>query len=92
MLIVYKYPIPMVEEFSLSLPATAEILTVQMQGHIPQLWALVDPDALTETRRFRLAGTGHLIDQRKGYPEYIATFQMADGDLVWHLFELEEKD
>lgn len=45
------------------------------------------PISPTETRRFRLAGTGHEIDvdvrQR-----HVATVLLYDGALVFHLFEL----
>ncbi len=66
------------------LPVGAEILSAQMQGQSPVMWALVDPEELnTEARRFHTIGTGHHHDfSGMGY---IGTYQ--DGGLVWHVFE-----
>jgi hypothetical protein len=92
---VWKYPIPIEDHFTLEMPLAAKVLTVQLQDDpsglsslAPYLWALVDPanvDAM-RTRRFRLAGTGHPIEDTDGL-KYIATFQMLSGRLVWHVFE-----
>jgi len=90
MLKVYKYPVPVYDEFDLSLPKGAMLLSFQTQGMTPCVWALVDPDALNEVRRFRLAGTGHPI-QPELYPKgirHVGTTQMLDGSLIWHLFEI----
>ncbi len=83
---VYKYPIIATDYFQLELPQDAQILTIQTQHSEPQLWALVDTDALMETRRFRLAGTGHPISDEN--LRYIGTFQLNGGTLVFHLFEI----
>jgi len=88
MLRVYKYPVPCKDNFSLMLPKDAKILTVQNQREEPQLWALVDPDAPLEERKFRLAGTGHPVTQEN--LDYIGTFQLRGGDYIGHLFEIVE--
>ena len=88
---IYKYTIPVEDNFSLELPKGAEILTVQEQHGSPQIWALVNPDtSFTETRNFRLAGTGHLIEEKEGL-EYIGTFQLSDGAFIGHLFEMKRE-
>jgi hypothetical protein len=69
----------------LHMPAGAKVLTVQMQGDQPQLWALVDPEQPKEWRTFEIHGTGHPMPTNPG--EYVATFQMHGGALVWHVFE-----
>ena len=81
---IYKYPIT-VGGSSISMPGGAEILSVQIQGAAPQLWALVRPGEPEEVRRFRVYGTGH--DIPVGDVKYIGTFQMKGGALVFHLFE-----
>jgi hypothetical protein len=85
---VWKYPVTIGDEFTLEMPLAAKVLTVQVQHGAPYLWALVDPanvDAM-RTRRFRLAGTGHPIEDTDGL-KYVGTFQMFGGSLVWHVFE-----
>jgi len=88
MLTVYKYTVPVDDYFSLDLPRGAKILAVQEQHGEPQVWALVNPGNPTETRKFRLAGTGHPIKEDEGLLNYIGTFQLAGGSFIGHLFEL----
>lgn len=84
---IYKYPIPLQDEFVLLLPTDARILTIQEQRGQLVLWATVNPTrAGTECRVFRCVGTGHAIPDENQL-DYIATVQMADGNLVWHFFE-----
>lgn len=82
---VWKYPLPIDDEVSVEMPEGACPLTVQVQGGRPTLWALVDPDAVPTTRRFRIAGTGHPIGADVG--AHVGTFQLADGGLVFHVFD-----
>lgn len=84
MKVVWKYYVPIEDEFTLLLPAGARILAVQAQHNEPQMWALVDPNAAPQPRRFRLAGTGHPIE---GEWSYLGSFQVHGGNLVFHLFE-----
>ena len=85
---VYKYDIPMEDEFTLDLPTGSQILTAQSQFNQPKLWVLVDPDKPKKPAKFRLAGTGHPIDDRVG--QYICSFQLHGGALVFHLFWLSK--
>jgi hypothetical protein len=72
---------------SIKMPAGAEILTVQMQGATPKIWALVDPTAPLEERRLQVVGTGHPFELREG-AEYLGTFQMNGGSFVFHVFDM----
>ena len=80
---IYKYPIPVNDEITISMPKDAVILTVQMQKAEPFIWALVDVDKEMIDVKFRLFGTGMSV-----YPclNYVGTFQMLNGGLVFHLF------
>lgn len=90
MLTVYKYPLILDDWQDIDLPVGARSLAVQMQHGVPQLWALVDPAAPLVPRRFRIAGTGHPINLGADGTrlDYIGTFQLQAGALVFHLFEL----
>lgn len=83
---IWKYPIVAQDYFEIEMPKDAEVLCVQLQHDTPCIWALVDPEKKRETKRFRLAGTGHLIKEEN--LKYIGTFQLYEGELVFHLFEL----
>jgi hypothetical protein len=85
-LTIYKYPVPVQDEPAVWLPQGARVLTVQTQREIPYIWALVDPKAYTTLRVFRLAGTGQPISETDDL-RYIGTFQLHDGQFVFHLFE-----
>lgn len=86
---IYKYPFPTVDVVELRLPIGARVLTVAEQHGETQLWADVDADARSELRTFRVIGTGHPVD-RDDLPyadEYITTYQLLGGSLVFHVFE-----
>jgi hypothetical protein len=85
-MIVYKYSIKPGTS-ALTLPSGAEILTVQVQRGEPQLWALVDPDAPPVSRGLIVVGTGQQFSVDKPL-KYIATFQLEQGALVFHAFEV----
>lgn len=83
---IWKYPLVATTAIDLEMPKGARVLTVQTQNHAPVMWALVDPAAAKELRRFRVVGTGH-----EGAPDrgtYIGTFQLQGGSLVFHVFEV----
>ena len=85
---VYKYDVPLQDEFELELPRDAEILSFQCQHDTPCIWALVEPRNPPIKRRFRFSGTGHDITQDPENLEFIGTAQMQGGMLIWHLFEI----
>jgi len=85
---VFKYVIPVVDEFTMEMPKGAQILTVQAQRGVPCIWALVDPEMENEERSFVMRGTGHPIDDNMvPFLNYVGTMQMMEGTLIWHLFE-----
>jgi hypothetical protein len=88
MLKVFKYDVPIADSFKLTLPKHAKVLSFQAQRDRPQIWALVDPEEATMEREYRLAGTGHPIEDRENDLHYIGSCQIKDGFLVWHLFEV----
>lgn len=82
---IYKYPLTPGRTI-LALPSGAQALTVQMQRGEPFLWALVDTSKPPERRVFDVFATGHSVPDDARFV-YVATFQMDDGALVWHVFE-----
>lgn len=80
---IYKYDILIQDSFSIWLPSGAEVLTVQVQAGKPVLWAIVDPAEPLSPHGFEMRGTGHPLGE---VGEYIATFQLPDMGLVFHVF------
>jgi hypothetical protein len=70
---------------SLQMPIGAEILCLQIQRGVPCIWVKVDDSAKVERRTFIVVGTGHKLSVNAN--KYIGTFQEANGDLIWHVFE-----
>lgn len=85
---IYKYPLQVTDCQVIEMPIGSRILAIQMQRGVPCLWATVDPEEEKKEKRFiRVVGTGHELSE---YIAYIGTYQMADGALVWHVFETKE--
>ena len=88
---VWKYAVPPGQLVELDIKKGAQLLHAGAQvteGHA-QIWALVDPDAKTEKRYFRLVGTGHSIAEE--IVQHVGTFNMMEGVLVFHIFEVTPK-
>lgn len=73
--------------FSIMMPKDADILTIQLQRDVPQIWAVVETDAPIVERHFCLVGTGHNFPPRVLKNGYIGTFMLAGDRLVLHCFE-----
>lgn len=85
---IWKYPLTVVDEVEVEMPMSAEILALQMQHGVPCLWALVAQNNPPVKRRFKLYGTGHDVDSRFTKEHHVGTYQMHNGALVFHLFEI----
>lgn len=94
---VFRYRVELVDEQTITMPQGAQILSVARReggrvvlgvgSHGPvEMWALVDPDARPEQRRFRVAGTGHPLPSDANLV-FLGTVQVAQGQLVFHIFE-----
>lgn len=87
---IWKYEIAVDDIQNIDMPESSEILCVQMQGSTPCIWALVDPENKVRVPRVLITvGTGHkiFIDDKNFRLNYIGTYQMMGGSLVFHLFE-----
>ena len=87
---VFKYELPMGDEVRVKMPAFARVLSVGVQYEHLFVWALVDKDVPELHKTFRIAGTGHPIEDVDKW-NFIGTVQMASGQLIFHIFELDPK-
>lgn len=83
---IFKYEFPIASDFSLEMPEGANVVSVQMQGETPCMWATVDNQAKPVRRAFSILGTGQSLPGlwEQGM-RFIGTFQQPP--FVWHLFE-----
>ncbi len=86
---VWKYSIPVADLVCIEVPKGGKPLCVQVQHETACVWILVDTYQPHVTRQFRVLGTGHDIHP-DGAGDYIGSFQLAGGALVFHLFDLGE--
>lgn len=82
---VYKYPVKELDQ--LELPQGAEILDFGFQNRQLFVWALVDPDEISNGyRRIVLLGTGERTHELIENYRFICTFRQ--DEFVLHAFEL----
>lgn len=55
---IFKYQMPVLEQFEMKLPQGAYIIRMEDQGGMFWLWAVIDTRAPDETRKFRAFKTG----------------------------------
>ena len=84
---IWKWRLDSMEMIYLDMPEDAEILDVQVQGGTPCIWAICSPGSPVRTRKLALYGTGEPIIGDPG--RHIGTFQISDGRLVLHVFEID---
>lgn len=85
--VIFKYQMPVLEQFTMQLPAGAEIIRMQDQGGMFWLWALVRTDVPDETRYFRAYKCGGKIpdDLELRYVGFCAVF--VQQELGLYIFE-----
>jgi hypothetical protein len=85
---IWKYELEIKDEQEVMMPKGAEILIAQTQKKLLCIWALVDPLVSTlEIRYIGIYGTGNPMPDKERM-QYISTFQLYDGTLIFHIFEL----
>jgi hypothetical protein len=85
---IWKFELPVRDIAAVEMPEGARILCVQTQFNKPYVWALCDQERAAVSRRFAIYGTGHATPDDPG--EYIGTFQIDGGHLVFHVFEIRQ--
>lgn len=83
-MLIFKFPIPLKDTFTVPVQAGAMFLCAQEQNGQPQMWFTVDPAAPAVNRSFVLVPPGGTVT-----PDllYLGTFQLAGGSIVLHLHE-----
>lgn len=93
-IMIWKYAIPLMDDFPMRLPVGATILTFDTQGPNMYIWVqfdLVSGESVRpefETRHFSIVGTGNRTDG-DGLT-YIGTVKL--NGFVWHLYEVEQEE
>ena len=80
---IYKYPLEITDEQTVSMPIGAQVLSAQMQGNNLCIWALVDSDNFNCDRRVRIFGTGNTVVLDDNW-KFVGSVQ--ERIFVWHIF------
>ena len=89
---VKKYPLDTKGEVVLPMPVGAEILKIGVENDIPQIFALVNPEAPSEYRLFELVSTDKELEELKDIKRvYWDTVYLIDDIVVIHIFERVKK-
>lgn len=86
---IFKYEL----DHEIEMPQGAQVLSVgwQQNGIVNgvYLWALVDPDAELEKRRFAIIGTGHeFSEEDAAHLGTVHSLTPQGANLVLHIFEV----
>ena len=86
--IIFKYQMPVLERFTMKLPAGAQIIRMQDQDGMFWLWAVVDTEATIEERHFMAFKTGAAMprDVNLHYVGFCAVF--VQMELGLYIFEV----
>jgi len=82
--VIWKYTFGVTDKFTIIMPFGTKILYVDTQRDVPCMWVEVKLSQIATERKFKLFGTGHEVD---GELTYLGSFQLRNGDLVFHLYE-----
>lgn len=87
---VWKYTLKIDDYDEFEMPVGSKILSVGEQDNKLVMWVEVNDDirCKKEVRKFRLAGTGHIINEI--YTHFIGSVLMMNGVFVVHVFEILE--
>lgn len=84
---IFKYELSISDTQVVTVPVGYKVLSVQTQNGVPCMWCLVDKEEpTTEGLLIRMHGTGHPVEDAE-HLEFIATFQIGGGSLVYHVFK-----
>jgi len=86
--VIFKYQMPVLESFTMKLPASAQIIRMEDQGGMFWLWAVVDTEAPIEEREFMAFKTGAAMprDVNLQYVGFCAVF--VQMELGLYIFEV----
>jgi len=86
---VWKYPLLIQRNQTVTIPRNSHLLVAQLQHGVVCLWVRVDRERTeTETINILMVGTGHDIPE--DFLSHLGTVQLEEGTLVLHIFEVVE--
>ena len=82
---IFKYTLDADRTVEVAMPIGSKIIHVHGQNDEVCIWAVVDPDATMEVRKFSVYGTGHPMNEEP--EQYVGSVHIHGDELVFHIFE-----
>jgi len=79
---IFKYPLLLVSDQFIEVPANLSALSLQVQNDTICLWAAIDPNAPLISQRIFIVGTGQNVPPN--VRAFLGTLQI--DNYVWHVF------
>lgn len=90
MLTIWKFPVPITDEFTLDIPRPATVLSFGLDpAGVPCVWCVVDPAEPKTECTFALLGTGNPDHDGVGLLPFVGS--VTHGRFVWHLFRVMDR-
>ncbi len=86
--VVWKYPLEILDEQAILVPAGTKFLSLLEQNNIPTLYFLVnDGEEDMEIISVSIRGTGHPVEREMSkVSQYIGSVSTCGGQLIWHIW------
>lgn len=86
---ILRYTVPLGPVADVPMPAGAAVISAapsRRRDDGLEVWAVVDPDAAAETRRFHVFAPGAEIHPDQD-GTFVATVDTHEGGYTWHLYD-----
>jgi len=91
---IHKQQLRVDDAQTLFIPKGSTILCVQTQHDVPCVWYRIEDTEEMQVTEYAIFtfGTGHPMEILRPDAFYISTYQLHDGDLVFHVFGEKHSD
>jgi hypothetical protein len=88
---IWKYQMPVSEQFTMTLPAGAQIIRMAGENGYLWLWAVVDPSAPNEERHFAAFKAGGTMPDDLSKHEFVGMAHIfIQQELMLYIFEVRK--
>ena len=84
---IFKYELQIADSQKIKTHTCFEPISIEMQNQKPVMYAIVDDETPVQKVVLRTYGTGFQLDDYETRDNYIGTYMLIGGDLVYHVFK-----
>lgn len=83
---IFKYELTIEDRQVIKTFVSFEPLSIKVQNGKPVLYAIVDDETEAQSVRIETYGTGFAIEPYTSKAEYVGSYLLQEGTLVFHVF------